>query len=157
MWQSWYKKGSTSISNIDVGLKPETCMVTVSECWVRVEAQGLSCTCVLPRVFQFINPVLFSASAKVNFSQLQLSHTHVFFLQSYFSSTECRKTRVFPWSLQLMWSKVVICSLSKVREIPHGSKWSIPDRGFLPLPVQYGLCFSMKTKAFVLLSHTPEQ
>lgn len=55
---------------------------------------------------------------------------------------------------------MVICSLSKAREVPHGSKWSsgrIPDSGFLPLPVQDGLYFSMKTKAFVLLSHTPEQ
>ncbi|XP_053839805.1 renalase isoform X2 [Vidua macroura] len=70
-----------------------------------------------------------------------------------------RKPESYP-GLQLLWSRVVICSLSKAKEIPHGSHRSsshIPASEFLPLPVQYGLYFSMKTKAFVLLSHPPEQ
>lgn len=88
MWLNWYEKGSTSTSNIDVGLKPgDFYVVTVSHWWIAVEAQGLSCTCVLPRVFQFINPGVsrfIQCRCKSEFSQLRLSHAHLFFCKFLF-------------------------------------------------------------------------
>lgn len=88
MWLNWYEKGSTSTSNIDVGLKPgDFYVVTVSHWWIAVEAQGLSCTCVLPRVFQFINPGVsrfIQCRCKSEFSQLRPSHTHLFFCKFLF-------------------------------------------------------------------------
>lgn len=128
-------------------------MVTIS-----VLGGGVSTGFVLylcpSRVFQFVNPALSRfLQCKREFSQLWQS---LVFLQiSVLFPLSAGKAEPYPG----LYSCCGAGWWSAAEEIPQGSHWScshIPDSEFLPLPVQYGLCFSTRTKSFVLLSHTPE-